>query len=151
MFSPPVVLHEYLPNHARSGRYTYDGSHLTRFEEPTDLFGGYAVPFLHFSMKRKVAVFFAADAKLFMDLGSGPTELIPQPASVSGMAFWRKVHVQTASGPVVIDVFTPPFRYLGNDGMFPEDIEPMVHLLKALTHMQDREKFIRKFTTGSWE
>lgn len=151
MLSQPIVLHEYLPNSVRGGRYTYNGSRLTRFEETTDSFRGYAVPFLHFNFKRQVAVFFCADARLFMDLGAGPAELAPQPASVSGIAFWRKVHVQTATDLVTVDVFTPPFRYLANDGMFPEDIEPIVHLLKVLTHAQDRERFIRKFTTDAWE
>ncbi|MFH2044114.1 MAG: hypothetical protein ABIK92_03090 [Pseudomonadota bacterium] len=67
-----------------------------------------------------------------------------------GAIFWRKIGFFTSAGPASIKVHTPPWRYLGNDGMFPEDVEPVIHLIKTLTHSTKRIPFIAKLTTGKW-
>jgi hypothetical protein len=119
-----------------------DASGFTKF--------GYLFPFRDFSLKRKLVVTFGNDKSIFIDVGVGAVELATDDVLVRWGPFWRKVAVPTTTGVTEIKVFTPPTRYLTNDGMFPEDVEPLVHMLGKLCDSEKRERFLFHFNTGKW-
>jgi len=154
MMASEITLLEYLPNYPASvPACRYDGRSVTSLKRQIgtgEIFQGYAVPYRDYKFRKRVAVVFAKEGKIFVDVGSGPAELLPQPASITGMTLWHEIQAQTSNGPLVIRVFTPPHRHLVNDGMFPEDVEPIVHLLQQLSDESNRQRYLRKFTSGSW-
>jgi hypothetical protein len=154
MTGADITLVEYPPNASRAPACRYDGRAVVRLNREMGLserFHGYAVPYRDFGLRRRLVVVFARDGKLFIDLGKGPVELLPQPASITGAVFWHWIQVHTSAGPASLDVFTAPHRHLTNDGMFPEDVEPILDLMRKMSDQHERQRYIRVFTTGSWE
>jgi len=68
------------------------------------------------------------------------------------LGFYFKTFAVTSvrHATVEIKVFTPATRYLANNGMFPEDVEPLVHMLSKLCDSEKRERFLFHFNTGKW-
>lgn len=147
------ILSAYLPNFRIGNDYLYNGS-ISTIEQRrgirSESFTGYVTPYIGFCFKRKMAVFFCDSEKIFIDYGTGAAELIPSGTKVYNFIFWRKIIFQTSDGQSNLKVFTPPWRYLLNDGMFPEDIEPVIHLIEMFTNPTERVRFITRFTTGQW-
>jgi len=152
----PVLLHEYGPNHSGGGnRHVYENGVILPFDSSArDAAGftkfGYLFPFRDFSLKRKSVVAFGNDRSIFIDVGGGAAELAISKVLVRWGPLWRKILVPTTTGEIEIKVFTPPTRYLANDGMFPEDVEPLVHMLDKLCDSEKRERFLFRFNTGNW-
>ena len=149
-----LTLLEYLPNYPGSSpACSYDGAQIVRLKREIgsgEVFQGYAVPYRDYRLRERVVALFAKASKLFVDVGTGAVELLPRSATTTGMALWREVRVDTSNGSLLLQVFTPPHRYLLNDGRFPEDVEPIIHLLRQLTDESCRHRYIRKFSTGYW-
>jgi hypothetical protein len=151
-----VLLYEYGPNHSGRGRrHVYDGGVISPFDssmrDASDFTKfGYLFPFRDFSLKHKSVAAFGNNRSIFIDAGAGAAELVIGEVIVRWGPFWRIVVVPTTTGVVEIKVFTPPTRYLGNDGMFPEAVEPSVHMLSQLCDSEKRERFLFHFNTGKW-
>lgn len=152
----PVTIYEYGPNFSGLGRlHTYNGRETTFTgstinDEPSTRTYGYLVPFLDHSLQRRKAVLFGDGEKVFIDLEKGATEILPSGRFVVNGIFWRKLRIDTPHGFLSFWVFTPPTRYLGNDGQYPEDVEPIVHLLQTFSSATDRHRFVTYFATGKW-
>ena len=149
-----IVLHEYGPNHAGGRAFRYCGGQV----EPDDslvlnsrhAFQGYLIPYWESPFNKQVAVVYACDGKLYLDLSSDPVELLPVRAEIRHRLTGRTIAVHTSAGIKEINVFTPFWRRLSNDGMFPEDVEPIVHLMRALTDASGRTRFLYRFEHGRW-
>jgi hypothetical protein len=152
----PVLLHEYAPNHRGSGRrHVYENGEISPFNSSVhDASGftkfGYLFAFRDFSLNRRSVAAFGTDRSIFVDVGLGARELAIGEVIVQWGPFWRKVAVPTTTGVVEIKIFTPPTRHVANDGMFPEDVEPLVHMLSKLCDSEKRERFLFHFNTGKW-
>jgi hypothetical protein len=152
--SDALLLHEYGPNQSGGRLFRYNG-HQVELDESISLtsdraFQGYLVPYWESLAKRRTAIVFARDRKLYLDLSSGAVELLPEAAVVRHRLIGRTITVHTSAGLKEIKVFTPAWRHLTHDGMFPEDVEPIVHLMRELTDENSRERFIFLLGNGGW-
>jgi hypothetical protein len=146
------LLHEYGPNHSGGRSFRYNGRHA-EVDDSIALtsdrsFHGYLIPYWESLAARRTAVVFAREGKLYLDLSDGAVELLPVPADIRHRLVGRTIAVHTSAGLKEIKVFTPAWRHLTNDGMFPEDVEPIVHLMRELTDKSTRARFIYRFENG---
>jgi hypothetical protein len=152
MTTAALQLHEYRPNQQKGGAWSYTGSidGLRRLPDSAnrDSFQGYLVPYRS-GLEMNQLVIAGVNGSIHIDTGSGLVELLPTPIRVGLNPLWRPIELRTSKGYQTIHVSTPPWRYLLNDGMFPEDVEPAVHLLEKMT-TETRHRFLAKFTTGKW-
>ena len=151
---PSLLLHEYAPNHSGGRLFRYDGQ---RVEEDRSIalssdrvFNGYLVPYRESLTIKRSAVIFGREGKIYIDLSDGAHELLQAQAVIKHRLFGRTIEIQTSAGPREIKVFTPIWRHLTNDGMFPEDVEPLVHLMIELTNASSRSRFVFRFENGKW-
>ena len=150
-----ILLYEYRPNGAGPGRQFYYSGRLEKLlEGPRELTTGarrgYLVRFRSGLLDRRSIALFGEGESIRIDDGSGPADLLPIPATIASHGLKKRVTVQTPVGARVIQVFTPPWRYFLNDGVVPEDVEPIVRLLADLTDSDSRQRFVTYFTSGNW-
>ena len=148
-----LLLFEYRPSGWGRARYwIYEGAlhSLKQLRAPHDpeAIKGYVVPYRN-GMSRRRLVFAGVDDAMHVDIGEGLVKLLPIPAEIGSNSLWRAIKFQTSAGSHCIHVTTPFWRYLLDDGMFPEDVEPVVHLMGKMTDSR-RERFLTKFMTGKW-
>jgi hypothetical protein len=152
--NPSLLLHEYRPNHSAGRLFRYDGQ---RVEEDRSIalssqraFNGYLVPYWESLATKRSVIIFGREGKLYIDISGGAHELLPVHAAIRNRIFGRTIEIHTSAGPRKLKVFTPFWRYLTNDGMFPEDVEPLVHLMRELTDASSRLRFVFRFENGKW-
>ena len=150
----PIELYTYRPNHRKGGYVLYGGNlgELVELghERRVGAFG-YLLPFRDFGFGLRSAAVFESEGKIYVDLGGGPEELVLSGASVSGVLFWKKVTFHTLGGERTVNVLTQPFRYLENDGMFPADVEPIVHVLCRISNPDGAAHYIDLWATRRTE
>jgi hypothetical protein len=147
-----ALLYEYLPNNRDGGCFIYSGSLSSVLPTGGDKYKSrsvFLVPYRGFDMKKRHMAIFGLDQSMYLDVGNGPSKIIDCSGPVTGALFWHTVSVKTTDGVWIAKVFTHPLRYLENDGMFSEEVEPITHLIPAMANPPERERWLAVLLKGA--
>lgn len=91
---------------------------------------GYIFFFFSWKFKTEFCVIFPHNESLFLFHKNTYIEIERNSVQIKKILFWSIITIKKGNDlPIFIKLFTPPYRWLFNDGMFPEAIEPLIDFL----------------------
>lgn len=91
---------------------------------------GYIFFFFSWKLKTDSCAIFPHDESLYLFHNNTFIEIEKNSVQIKKFLFWRIITIKKGSNlPIFIKLFTPPYRWLSNDGMFPETVEPLIDFL----------------------
>jgi len=146
------VLLSIAPNmHGPDRWYAYEGNpdSLQEIQEPSDERpDGWLVAFRDVRLARHRVVVFAENDQVFLDVGRGPRNVSAGEVRLvirrlPLLSLTRLIEPES-DGAQRFAVFTPPWRYLTNDGMFfPEGVCPFSDCMQMLSDEQGRRRLLK--------
>lgn len=109
---------------------------------------GWLFNYFDFGFGKHSCVIFGREQMIFIDYGCGPKNLSDGQFEIyqKRWVMFVKQGIRFNNGEVVsLDAFVPPWRYLSNDGMFPDEVEPLYSVLKRINGSEEERHGIEKF------
>ena len=145
----PLLLYYCKPNgYGESEYFLYDGDLARVVPAPNDRRArGY---YMRYSDMRRTraAVLFGHGGQLYLDLGEGPFNIDDADIRVRRRLNFKKVQIQAPGRRFETWIHTPIWRYLTNDGQFPEEVEPFIETLDDLRNPEQRMRQARRMSEG---
>jgi len=151
-----MLLYECLPNHKMGSIYSYNEESgnlaIINGSKVKGKINGWLVSFRDFSLRKHIVIIFAKNNHIFVDFGRGARnfyneEIVVKFHKIVNLLY-LKVHLIKEG---IIDkyiILIPPWRYFFNDGMFPDEVEPVYGIFKDLNDKEQREIHEKELSEG---
>ncbi|MFW1837185.1 MULTISPECIES: hypothetical protein [Acinetobacter] len=94
---------------------------------------GFYFTFYTWSLQKKEAALFIYNNIFILFYQKEYIKITPNNIKINSLLNFKKISINLPlSQTIVIKIFTPPFRYLNNDGSFPEMVEPFSATLESI-------------------
>ncbi|WOE43181.1 hypothetical protein [Acinetobacter chinensis] len=111
-------------------------------KKPERILGFYS-HFYTWSLEKKDAAIFLYNDIYVLFYNKEYTKLTQDNIEIKHFFNFSKITIKSKSSqPIIIKILTPPLRYLSNDGMFPEMVEPFISELKDIIYSYSERKEI---------
>lgn len=102
-------------------------------KEKKDKLLGFYFTFYTWSLQKKEATLFIYKNIFILFYQKEYTKITPNNIKINSSFNLKKISINLPlSHPIIIKIFIPPFRYLNNDGSFPEIVEPFSATLEGI-------------------
>ncbi|MFZ2633189.1 MAG: hypothetical protein WA081_08285 [Desulfosalsimonadaceae bacterium] len=158
MFIVTMLICEYLPNNQSNSRFyeyneelsTVGAIDRTSLNDPK--IHGWLIRFKDITLKNNTLIIFGKENKIFIDFGNGPKNFSSKEISMNFRRYFNLLFLKYIDNKNFTKnkfvIFTPPWRYLFNDGMFPEDVEPIYAVARMLNIKSERVRLEKELTDG---
>lgn len=103
---------------------------------------GWVIDFRDIKGIKNRIVVFGENNNIFFDVGEGPLNYSSGELQVTYKKWINILYISYYKRNVLIKdfiIFISPWRYLLNDGMFPDDVEPLYAVIKKLQDKEERK------------
>jgi hypothetical protein len=151
-----IFLYQYKPNgYGEDVFFRYDGRPSSLEEIPAGAVSrvrGWVLPFVGMAMRRHRMIVFGDRGSIYIDTGEESFKVSDADIRVSiiQMSPLSRLRLTKGLDKVLFErwVLTPPWRYLFNDGSFPEDVEPVCAVFHMLADHVKRAELAVSLSKG---
>ncbi len=91
---------------------------------------GYMMYFLSWRFEQQYCAIFIYEDCFWIFYNNNFIKIKEQSIKIKQILPFKTAYINKDDhNPLILEVFTPPYRWLFNDGMFPEEVEPLIDFL----------------------